>query len=88
MVLKTGPSIFEKLIYRLNDQGKWRENYLDTLVEIWIEPNIFDNNTATKVPLQCTGPDDCDYSSQYPNYMWDGTPKKYEFGFIWSIFPA
>ena len=77
-VLKSGPSIFEKLISRLNDQKKWGENYLDNaLVEIWNEPNIIGINTATKVPLQCTGPDDCDYSSQYPNYMWDGTPKQF-----------
>ena len=75
---KSGPSIFEKLLFNLSNKKKWGANYLDNaLIEIWNEPNIIGINTALKAPLECTKPENCNYSRKYPNYMWDGNPKQF-----------
>ena len=75
---KSGLSIFEKLLSNLSNKKKWGANYLDNaLIKIWNEQNIIGINTALKAPLECTNPENCDYSRKYPNYMWDGNPKQF-----------
>lgn len=79
-MVEKGAEIFTTVVERYTDKQKWGSNPLKNgYVEIWNEPNIIGINTVIKnngFPNP-SNKDQYEYSTEFPNYMWDGTPEQF-----------
>ena len=81
-MLDKGVDIFVNLIDRYTNEELWGFNPLkDGYVEIWNEPQIIGINTEMQGistgPLNPSNPSQFQYSPDFPNYSWDGTPEEF-----------